>query len=89
MAGEQNGFGGVGAISKRELCSDFHRGKHGPIRCRHIYIFAGNIAGTASNFTNAQLGFATIGGGFTSAQASSFYSRMHTYLSAVGAPGGC
>ena len=36
--------------------------------------------------TNAQLDVVFIGGGLTSTQAANVYSRIHTYLTAVGAP---
>jgi hypothetical protein len=45
--------------------------------------------GTGIQFSNAQMGVAFVGAGLSSGQASSVYSRIHTYLVAVGAPSGC
>jgi len=54
-----------------------------------LYILAGDNSGAASNFYAGQLGYAFAGAGLTSTQASNVYSRLHTFLSAVGAPTGC
>ena len=54
-----------------------------------LYILAYDLAGTASNFYAGQLGYAFAGAGLTSTQVSNVYSRLHTFLSAVGAPTGC
>jgi hypothetical protein len=54
-----------------------------------VLIMAFNNAGITADWTADQVGYAFFGGGLTSGQASSIYSRLHTYLSAVGAPSGC
>jgi hypothetical protein len=45
--------------------------------------------GTGIQFSTAQIGVAFVGAGLTSGQANSVFSRIHTYLGAVGAPSGC
>jgi hypothetical protein len=52
-------------------------------------ILAQNEQGTPLNFSTGQVGVAFAGAGLTSGQANSVFSRIHTYLGAVGAPSGC
>lgn len=54
-----------------------------------FFIGAINIGGTASSFYGEQLGYVFSSSGLTGTQASNVYSRLHTFLTAVGAPSGC
>jgi hypothetical protein len=53
-----------------------------------FYVVGYNNQGTAG-YTQDQIGYAMFGGALSSAQASSVYTRLHNYFSAVGAPTGC
>lgn len=50
-----------------------------------IFIGALNSAGTATNFSVAQLAAASIGGGLDATQEAALYNALHTFLHAVGA----
>lgn len=54
-----------------------------------LYILAVNVSGTPSYFSSDALGYAFFGGGLTPTQITAVYSRLHIYLSAVGAASGC
>ena len=55
-----------------------------------VYIGAfRNSSGTAVDFFPDKMGYVLFGGGLTSTQALAVYNRLHTYLTAVGAPSGC
>jgi len=61
----------------------------GALANANIFIGALNEGGTAGLFDADQLAYAFIGGGLTGTQISNIYSRLHTFLVAVGAPSGC
>jgi hypothetical protein len=45
----------------------------------NIYIGAGNINGSASNFSNRECAFSSIGDGLTDTQASNFYTAVQAF----------
>jgi len=49
----------------------------------NIYIGAGNINGSASNFSDRQCAFASIGDGLTDTEASSFYTAVQAFQEAL------
>jgi hypothetical protein len=54
-----------------------------------LYVGGYNSSGTAQDFSADQIAYAIIGGGLSSTQAGNVYSRLHTFLVAVGASSGC
>jgi hypothetical protein len=46
---------------------------------RAVYIGAGNINGSASNFSNRECAFASIGDGLTDIEASDFYDAVQAF----------
>jgi len=57
----------------------------------NLMIMTLNSANPTSNLSVDNLAYAFFGGGgsFTTSTLSTIYNRLHTYLSAVGAPAGC
>jgi hypothetical protein len=49
-----------------------------------IYISAANNNGTATNFSNRELAFASIGDGLTDAEALAFYNAVQTFNTTLG-----
>ena len=46
---------------------------------RAVYIGAGNINGSASNFSSRECAFASIGEGLTDIEASDFYDAVQAF----------
>lgn len=55
----------------------------------NMFVGAYNLGGTASANSGDQIAYAFVSGGLTPTQASNVYSRLHTFLVAVGAASGC
>ena len=54
-----------------------------------MFVGAINSGGTPIAFNTDQLAYFFAGGGLTATQVGNVYSRLHTFLVAVGAPSGC
>lgn len=50
----------------------------------NIYLSARNVAGSASNFSSAEMGFSTIGDGLTDTEAANLYSAVQTFQTTLG-----
>lgn len=52
----------------------------------NIFICAGNFSGAPGNYTTDQVAAAAMGGAFSATDATNFYNRLRTYMTAVGVP---
>jgi hypothetical protein len=58
----------------------------GTVPARKILVLAADVNGTVGAGTSNQMAMASIGAGLTSGDVSNFYSRLRTYMTAVGVP---
>jgi hypothetical protein len=61
----------------------------GALSSQHGIVMARNRNAVIQNFNPDQFAYALFGGLLVGTDVANFHNRMHTYLSAVGAPAGC